>query len=137
MTEKNNKDRISTGDNSVVVGGSVSGSNIVVGNNNTTSNQIAQLTQRFEIIYRAVEESQTLKPADKEDVKAELAEIQTALAEPQPDESFLARRFRNVQRMAPEIMEVAFETLKNPISGVAEVIKRIAKRAAEDAGAKE
>jgi len=137
MTEKNNKDRISTGDNSVVVGGSVSGSNIVVGNNNTTSNQTAQLTQRFEIIYRAVEESQTLKPADKEDVKAELAEIQTALAEPQPDESFLARRFRNVQRMAPEIMEVAFETLKNPISGVAEVIKRIAKRAAEDAGAKE
>ncbi|GAB1469546.1 hypothetical protein MASR2M66_04220 [Chloroflexota bacterium] len=137
MTEKNNKDRISTGDNSVVVGGSVSGSNIVVGNNNTTSNQIAQLTQRFEIIYRAVEESPTLKPADKEDVKAELAEIQTALAEPQPDESFLARRFRNVQRMAPEIMEVAFETLKNPISGVAEVIKRIAKRAAEDAGAKE
>lgn len=137
MTEKNNKDRISTGDNSVVVGGSVSGSNIVVGNNNTTSNQTAQLTQRFEIIYRAVEESPTLKPADKEDVKAELAEIQTALAEPQPDESFLARRFRNVQRMAPEIMEVAFETLKNPISGVAEVIKRIAKRAAEDAGAKE
>jgi hypothetical protein len=36
--------------------------------------------------------------------------------------------------MAPDIAEVAFETLKNPLSGVAEVIKRIAKKAAEETG---
>jgi len=136
MAEKKKKEGLNAGNGSVVVGGNVNGSNIVVGNNNTVTNQTSHLTSSFELIYHAVEESKTLKPAEKEDVKAELAEIKTALEEPQPDESFLARRFRNVQRMAPEIVEVAFETLKNPISGVAEVIKKIAKRAAEDAGAK-
>lgn len=134
---KKKKEGLNADNGSVVVGGNVSGSNIVVGNNNVVTNQTAQLNSHFEIIYRAVEESKTLKPADKEDVKAELQETQTELAKPEPDESILARRFRNIKRMAPEIVEVAFETLKNPISGVAEVIKRIAKRAAEDAGAKE
>lgn len=132
MTENNKKNGISAGNGSVVVGGNVSSSTIVVGNNNTITNQTAQLNSRFEIIYRTVDESKTLAPADKQDVKAELQEAQTALAEPEPDETFIARRFRNIKRMAPEIVEVAFETLKNPVSGVAEVIKRIAKRAAEE-----
>jgi len=132
MTENNKKNGISAGNGSVVVGGSVSSSTIVVGNNNTITNQTSQLNSRFEIIYRALDENKTLAPADKQDVKAELQEVQTALAEPKPDETFIARRLRNVKRMAPEIVEVAFETLKNPISGVAEVIKRIAKRAAEE-----
>ena len=135
MADKNKKDGISAGSGSVVVDGNVSGSNIVVGNNNIVTNQTAQLNSRFEIIYRTVDESKTLTPADKQDAKAELQEVQTALAEPEPDETFIARRFRNIKRMAPEIVEVAFETLKNPVSGVAEVIKRIAKKAAEDGNA--
>ena len=77
-----------------------------------------------------------LASSDKEDVKAELQEIQTALEEPKPDETFLARRFRNIKRMAPEIVEVAFETLKNPIGGVAEVVKRVANKLAEDTNTK-
>lgn len=132
---KKKKEGLNASNGSVVVGGNVSGSNIVVGNNNVVTNQTTQLSSHFEIIYRAVEESKTLTPADKEDVKAELQETQTELAKPEPDESILARRFRNIKRMAPEIVEVAFETLKNPISGVAEVMKKIAKRAAEEAGA--
>lgn len=135
MADKNKKDGISAGSGSVVVGGNVSGSNIVVGNNNVVSNKTTQLEVQYAVIYRAVDESASLKPAEKEDVKAELQETQTELANPQPDEMFLARRFRNVKRMAPEIVEVAFETLKNPVSGVAEVIKRIAKKAAEDGNA--
>ncbi len=133
MAEKKKTSGISAGNGSVVVGGNVSGSNIVVGNNNVVNNQTAQLQSRFEIIFRAVEESSSLAPAEKQDVKAELQEVQTALTEPEPDETFIARRFRNIKRMAPEIVEVAFETLKNPISGVAEVIKRIAKKATEEA----
>ncbi|MBK8428727.1 MAG: hypothetical protein IPL27_23500 [Lewinellaceae bacterium] len=65
-----------------------------------------------------------------------MQEIQTVLEQPDPDETFLARRFRNLKRMAPEITEIAFETLKNPIGGVAEIIKRIAKKATEEANAK-
>lgn len=132
MAGKIKKDGLSAGNGGVVIGGNVERSNVVVGNNNVVSNQSIHLAPYFEIIYKIVDDAQ-LAPADKQDVKAELQEIQTALEEPTPDETFLARRFRNIKRMAPDIVEVAVETLKNPISGVAEVVKRIAKKMEEDA----
>jgi hypothetical protein len=135
MAGKTKKDGLSAGNGSVVIGGNVERSNVVVGNNNVVSNKSIQLAAYFEIIVQAVEKDTTLAPADKEDVKAELQEIQTALEAPTPDETFLARRFRNIKRMAPDIVDVAFETLKNPIGGVAEVIKRVAKKMTEDANA--
>jgi hypothetical protein len=93
--------------------------------------QTTNLSSSFETIYRMVETHPALKPAEKEDAKAELKEIETALEEPKPDEEFLARRLRNLQRMAPDIVDVVFETLKNPVSGVATVIQKIAKKMSE------
>lgn len=138
MAEKNKKNKkngLSAGNGSVVIGGNVQGSNIVVGDHNTISNQSINIAPLFQTIYHFVETHPKLQPEKKQDVKDELQEIQTALEEPKPDESFITRRFRNIKRMAPEIVEVAFETLKNPIGGVAEVIKRISKKMAEDANA--
>ncbi len=132
MPAKNKKNGISAGDNSIVIGGSVQGSNIVVGNNNKASNQTINITLLFDEIYKKLDEKKDIKTDDRSDVRAELQEIQIALKQPKPDETFLARRFRNVKRMAPDIAEVAFETLKNPMGGVAEVIKRIVKKATED-----
>lgn len=130
------KNGVSAGDGSVIIGGNVDRSNIVVGDNNVVSNQVAQIAPLFKIIFEAVESQPNLTPSEKEDVKAELQEVQTALEEPQPDETFIARRLRNIKRMAPEIVEVAVATLTNPVGGVAEVIKRIAAKMAEDANAK-
>jgi len=132
MSTKNNKDRLVAGDNSIVVGGDVHDSTIIVGSHNKVTNQTINITPLFKKIYQKVEDSKSLSSQEKTDVKEELQEIQTVLEKPNPDESFLARRFRNLKRMAPEITEIAFETLKNPIGGVAEVIKRIAKKAAEE-----
>ncbi len=129
------KSGLSAGNGSVVIGGNVQGSNIVIGDNNTVSSQSINIAPLFQTIYHFVETHPKLQSAKKQDAKEELKEIQTALEEPKPDESFIARRFRNLKRMSPEIVEVAFETLKNPIGGVAEVIKRIAKKMAEDANA--
>ncbi len=133
MTEKNKKSRLSAGHGSVVIGGNVDRSNITVGNNNAVSNQSAQLAPLFETIYRFIDAHPKLQAEKKQDAKEELQEIQTALEEPTPDENFLTRRFRNLKRMAPDIVEVAFETLKNPVGGVAEVVKRIAKKMTEEA----
>jgi len=130
------KNGVSAGDGSVVIGGNVDRSNIVVGDNNVVSNQVAQIAPLFKVIFEAVESQPNLTPSEKEDVKAELQEVQTALEEPQPDETFIGRRLRNIKRMAPEIVEVAVATLTNPVGGVAEVIKRIAAKMAEDANAK-
>ena len=121
---------VSAGDGSIVIGGDVSGSNVSLFNNN------AKLTPLFKTIEKAVEKNNNLAPADKADVNAELQEIRNELESTAPDETFLARRFRNIKRMAPEIVEVAFETLKNPVGGVAEVVKRVAAKMAEDANAK-
>jgi hypothetical protein len=133
MAAKKQKSGLSAGDHSIVIGGKVQGSNIIAGNNNTVGIQNNSLTSSFRTIYHFVENHPTLPPAEKEDAKAELQEIQTELAEPKPDEDFLTRRFRNLQRMAPDIVEVAFETLKNPVSGVATVIQKIAKKVGEQA----
>lgn len=134
MFAKNKKNGLSARDNSIVIGGNVQGSNIVVGNNNKVTNQTVNVAPLFEKIYKQLDSRKDITIGDKNDVRAELQEIQSVLEQPEPDETFLARRFRNIKRMAPDIAEVAFETLKNPLSGVAEVIKRIAKKAAEETG---
>lgn len=132
MAEKKKTGSQSAGDGSIVIGGNVQGSNVVIGNYNTISNQSVNLGNFFDELTDVVDKHIELKRADRQDIKAELQEIQTALENPEPDESFLARRFRNLKRMSPEIVEVAFETLKNPLGGVAEVVKRIAKKMVEE-----
>lgn len=136
MARKENKTGLSAGNNSVVIGGSVQGSNIVIGNNNTVANSSVNIAPLFDEIYKKLDAHKDLKPQEKEDVLAELKDAQLELERPEPDESFLARRFRNIKRMAPDIAEVAIETLKNPISGVVEIIKKVSKKVAEEAGAK-
>lgn len=130
------KDGQNAGDGSIVIGGNVDRSNIVMGNNNVVTNKSVNLEPLFKIINGAVDKASNLSSAEKSDVKADLKEIHSALEEPHPDETFIARRLRNIQRMAPDIVEVAFETLKNPIGGVVEVVKRVAARMAEEANAK-
>ncbi len=134
MAVKKKKDGLRAGDSSVVIGGNVDGSNIVVGNNNVVSNQRINLSSSFQTIYRFIDQNPHLQPSQKKDAQEELKEIKTELEQPKPDENFLARRFRNLERMAPDIVEVAFETLKNPITGVATVIQKVAKRMADEAG---
>lgn len=137
MAENKNrkKSRLNAGNGSIVIGGNVQGSNIVVGDHNTVSNQSVNVAPLFETIYHYVDTHQRLQAGKKQDAKEELKEIESALKEPKPDESFIARRFRNLKRMSPDIVEVAFETLKNPLGGVAEVMKRIAKKVAEGSNA--
>jgi len=133
MAEKKKRKGLSAGDGSIVIGGNVQGSNFVIGDNNTITNQHINIAPLFQKIYNFVDAHPKLQAGKKEDAKEELKEIETALAEPKPDENFIMRRFRNIKRMAPEIVEVAFETLKSPVGGVAEVIKRISQKMAEDA----
>jgi Tat protein secretion system quality control protein TatD with DNase activity len=135
MAEKKKTKGLNAGDGSIVIGGNVRGSNIVIGDHNTVSNQSINIAPLFQNIYHYVDTHPKLQAGKKQDARDELKEIETALEEPKPDESFIARRFRNLKRMSPDIVEVAFETLKNPIGGVAEVIKRIAKKVAEEANA--
>lgn len=115
----------------ISIGGNVTGSNIVQGNNNRVSIQNVNVAPLFESIYHFVETHPKLQAGKKQDAIEELKEIQGVLEESNPDENFLTRRFRNLKRMAPDVVDVAMETLKNPIGGVAEIIKKVAKKMSE------
>lgn len=137
MPKKTSKNGVQAGDNSVVIGGNVSGSNIIVGNNNNVKNTTVNISVLFDDIYRKLEQNKNIAPQEKQDIQSELKEVQQELEKGEPDESFLARRFRNIKRMSPDILDVAIETLKNPISGVVEVVKKVAKKVSEETGTKE
>ncbi|KXK15634.1 MAG: hypothetical protein UZ14_CFX002000364 [Chloroflexi bacterium OLB14] len=132
MADKNRKS-VKANQGGISIGGNVIGSNIVQGDNNVVINQTLNLQPAFAKIYQAVDESPKLTSAQKEDVKAELAEVKNVLETKQPDENLLARKFRMLKSMAPDIVDVAMETLKNPLGGVAEIIKKVANKMKEDA----
>jgi hypothetical protein len=48
------------------------------------------------------------------------------------DESFLSRRFRNIARMAPDLLDVVVATLGNPLAGLGVAVKKIAEKAKEE-----
>ena len=46
------------------------------------------------------------------------------------DESFIARRLRNIQRIAPDILDVVMATIANPAAGFGMVAKKVAEKMA-------
>jgi len=140
VSAKNNSNAVGN----INVGGDVSG-NIVVGNNNQVSQVVnhglsaADVKNIFDQLYTTVDTKTEIPSAVKDDVKAELQDVQAAVTQAvekneSVDENFLARRFRNIGRMAPDILEVVGATLKNPLGGLGVVLEKIAGKAKEEAG---
>ncbi|HEY84542.1 MAG TPA: hypothetical protein G4N96_05450 [Chloroflexi bacterium] len=91
------------------------------------------LADFFASIARQISDDPKLRPADKADAKAELAEIEEAAAE-DPEalkDSFLSRRLRNIERAAPDIIDVILATLANPVAGLGVVGAKIKAKAEE------
>jgi hypothetical protein len=99
----------------------------------------AEIKLLFDQLYIAIELRAKTSPAEKEDLKAEVKEIQTTITEAvqkkeKVDEGFLARRFRNIARMAPDVLDVAVATLANPLAGLGVAVKKIAEKAKNETG---
>jgi hypothetical protein len=94
----------------------VSGTVNVAGANITTYHAVtglsaAEIKQLFDALYSNIDARANTSLADKEDIKAEVKEIQssitaTAQKNEKVDEAFLSRRFRNIARMAPDVLAV-------------------------------
>ena len=104
-----------------------------------TSNGLsaAEIGQLFNQVYSAIETNPKTSPAAREDLKAEVKEIQSSVSEATQkneklDEGFLARRFRNIARMAPDVLDVVVATLGNPLAGLGVAVQKIAERAKAD-----
>jgi cell division septum initiation protein DivIVA len=108
---------------------------------NKTANGLSavEIKQLFDGLYTAIEANAKTSPANKEDIKAEVKEIQSTVSEAakkneKVDESFLSRRFRNIARMAPDVLDVVVATLGNPLAGLGVAVKKIAEKAKEETG---
>lgn len=118
--------KISAGNGSVVIGGNVSGSTIVTGNQNVVTSG----TNFFSPIYQAIEERKDLTPNAKADLKAEIQDVEAEVKKgEQADETFLARRLRNIRRIAPDILDVVTATLTNPAAGFSLIARKVAEKA--------
>jgi hypothetical protein len=139
VSEERKDKEVDTG-GGAYIGGSVtvSGGGDFVGRDQVktvglTGPDVAEL---FKPIYAAIEARPETPAADRADLKADVEEIQAEVAKgDKADESFLARRLRNLKRMAPDILEVVLATLANPAAGLGAVAAKVAKRMRADAEA--
>ena len=117
----------------------VAGGNITT-HPTTTGLSSAEIKQVFNDLYAKIESRPETPAADKQDLKAEVEEIQSTVTEAaqkkeKVDEGFLSRRFRNIARMAPDVLDVVVATLGNPLAGLGVAVKKIAEKAKQETGA--
>jgi hypothetical protein len=120
----------------------VSGNVNVAGGSITTHHttdglSAAEIEQLFDGLYSKIHARAATSVADKEDLKGEVKEIQSTITEAMQknetvDEGFLSRRFRNIARMAPDVLDVIVATLGNPLAGLGVAVKKIAEKAKEE-----
>lgn len=123
--------KISRGERSVVVGRNVSDSTIITGDANTVGDRTHNI---FTPVYRAIQ-SASLPLQEKEDLAAEVEEIEGQIVKAEEvDESFLARRLRNVKRIAPDIFEVLLSALSGPGAVVSAVARKVAEKVKAESG---
>ena len=122
----------------VLVEGDVQNSNIVTGHHNRVGNRQSGWDDRFAEILDLIQQRSGTSLEDKEDLKANVSEIKAEAEKGErADQSFLARRLRNIQRIAPDIAEVVLATLANPLAGLAAIVKGFARHVQKTAEAQE
>ena len=112
--------------------------NIAGGDITITRISTSQSQQLFDPVYKKIEAQPRVSPDQKEALKAEVEEIQSSVTASTQnkeflDENFLFRRFRNIARMAPDVLDVIVKTLANPVLGLGEVARKIALKATQEA----
>jgi hypothetical protein len=94
-----------------------------------------ELTELLATIYRQIEAKTELSPQDRADLKTDVDEIKaevSATTDPtELNESFMARRLRNIERMAPDIIDTIATTVVNPVAGLKGVWSKIVAKARE------
>jgi uncharacterized protein associated with vWA-MoxR-VMAP ternary system len=126
------------GGNNIHIGGSVSGSNIVVGNHNkiTQSNGLSgdEIAKLFAIAYQKIEARPEDPQVDKEEITQTVQRIeQETVKGEEANPGKVERLLTTLSGMAPDIGEVILASLTNPAVGIAAVIRKVAQKAKEEA----
>lgn len=135
MPSKQPKKPKCPGDSSTsIVTGNIENRNgnvILAGRNLTVTKTTTVQSNTFSDVYQQIEAHDYLSQTQKDDLKAEVAEVEKAIKTPQIDENSLTRHLRNIGRMAPDILDVTLTTLMSPIAGLGKLAEKIAAKARE------
>lgn len=135
---------IKAGDRSVI--GSQAGGDIITGSGNIRAGRDyvgrdrnsgvsdESLVKIFADLRRQVDTNEKLDAEKKEDVKAELKELekiatQPGAISPAEEDSFIRRRLQSINNMAPDILETIAALVVNPVGGLATIWQKIVDRA--------
>lgn len=123
----------------IEVGNIVASTNVAIGQNIDISITQGVDSEALRSLFAAVQERlDQLEDIDEEsleDAKAVVAEIEEEAAKgDEADEGILARKFRMIARIGPDIFDVVTATLASPMAGITMVVKKVADKAREDAG---
>jgi len=93
------------------------------------------LAALFNEVHQRLNALPGVQPQDLAYAKVILEEIQKEVAQgEQADESILALKFREIAQIGPDILDVITAILASPAAGIAMVVRKIAKKACEEAG---
>lgn len=120
---------ISLDNGSVYVSGDVKKGDIITGDEANFSKTIVVREKIFKDIFKKIDTRPDTLPDDRDDLRTNVGEIKAEAEKgDEADKTFLARRLRNIKRMAPDILEVVIAAIANPAAGFAIVIKKIAEQ---------
>ncbi|MCB0198183.1 MAG: hypothetical protein KDJ65_39950, partial [Anaerolineae bacterium] len=93
------------------------------------------LAALFATIAHQIAANPHLDETDKQDVAADVNDLQSTLTAPADapaaQETFWQRRLRNIERMAPDIIDTIATTTANPATGLKAVWAKIVAKARE------
>ena len=146
MSKKNKKDNMTSehisGDHNTIEG-NVSGGIIVQGRNANVAvkqsswSESKEISILFDKLYLAVGERKDDPDIDKEEILETVQRIENeSKMGDQANQSKLERWMENLQKMAPDIVDVILASLGGPVSGITAVLKKIAEQARARAVAK-
>ena len=122
------------GGSNIHIGGSVSGSNLIVGDHNkiTQSNGLSgdEIAKLFAIAYQKIEARPEDPQVDKEEIIQTVQRIeQETVKGEEANPGKVERLLTTLSGMAPDIGEVVLASLTNPAAGIATVLRKIAEKA--------
>jgi hypothetical protein len=141
---KNNKPSKDTSEMHIrgsYVGGDVtiSGNSKFVGGDDNSKVTTMTFSALFQPIYHQIDQDPQIMDSEKPKVKELVKEVETEISQPaqpeQPNQRLLTRLFKDIQGMAPDMVEVITATALNPVAGLSLAAKKIIQKAASEAKA--
>ena len=131
---QNNNTYNQYGDN-VSVQASGNDQNVIIGNNSSITNGLTgpDIAKLFEDVFRLIDQ-QNLSESHKQEIRETVELIQDEASKGEKaNEKALTAFFRSLQKMAPDILDVAIAAAANPMLAATVVVRKVADKIKVDA----